>query len=173
MLAFNGSRFHNYDCAIEYAKKKSAKDSKAKAKKEKQDHAAAKRSLKDNDKSFQVKKTQKIFNYYIRLRDNSNPCISCGRFHSGQYHAGHYRTAGANPELRFDDRNCHKQCSTCNNHLSGNLVKYRIRLISKYGNKLVDWLEGPHEPKRYTIDNLKTIQKWFKRKTKRLENANT
>jgi hypothetical protein len=38
--------------------------------------------------------------------------------------------------------------------------------------KFVEYLEGPHEPKRYTIENLKTLQKWFKRKIKRMERDN-
>ena len=152
------------NCALELARVDAAK-------KEKKQHSAAKRKLKDEDRSFQLKKTQQIFNSYIRLRDDSSPCISCLRFHSGQYHAGHYRTVGANPELRFDDRNCHKQCSACNNHLSGNIVNYRINLINKYGVEFVDYLEGPHEAKRYTIEDLKEIQNIYKLKIKELESC--
>jgi hypothetical protein len=62
------------------------------------------------------------------------------------------------------------QIQSCNNHLSGNIVNYRINLLHKLGPEMVEWLEGYHPPKRYTIENLKTIQKWFKRKTRRLEN---
>ena len=149
-------------CAIELVKINAAK-------KERKSHAKSKKELKDNDRSFQLKKTQTIFNKYIRLRDDSLPCISCDRHHSGQYHAGHYRTVGANPELRFDDRNCHKQCSACNNHLSGNIVNYRICLTRKIGAQQVEILEGPHEPKRYTIPELKELQQEYKTKTKELE----
>jgi hypothetical protein len=149
-----------------------AKSRKQAVAKDNQSHAKKKRELKDNDRSFQLKKTQQIFNEYIRRRDRANSCISCCRFHTGQYHAGHYRTVGANPELRFNDRNCHKQCSACNNHLSGNIVNYRITLIRRFGVQFVEYLEGPHEPKRYTIENLKTLQKWFKRKIKRMERDN-
>jgi hypothetical protein len=155
-------RFHSIDCAI-------AKANKIKEAGDKKEHTAKKRKLKDEDRSFQLKKTQQIFNKYIRIRDRDDPCISCGRHHSGQYHAGHYRTVGANPELRFHEWNCHKQCSACNNHLSGNLVNYRISLIDKLGSEHVQMMEGHHPAKRYTIDNLKTIQRWYKRKIKRLE----
>ncbi len=165
MLKTNAGWFKDYDAMAKFGLEKARKD---KVKKEKKAHTEKKKELKDNDRSFQIKKTQQIFNAYIRLRDNAEPCISCGRFHDGQYHAGHYRTVGANPELRFDERNCWKQCAPCNNHLSGNLVNYRINLLSKFGVELVDFLEGNHPPKRYTIDNLKTLQKWFKRKTNRL-----
>ena len=149
-------------CAIELAKIK------LKAKLEK-DHRKRKRELKDNDRKFQIKKTQTIFNSFIRARDIKMGCISCGRNHNGQYHAGHYRTTGANPELRFCEDNCHKQCSPCNLHLSGNLVNYRINLIHKIGLDKVEWLEGPHEAKRYTIDDLKELQEFYKSKLRGME----
>jgi len=156
-------------CSIDCAGSKGLKKAKAeKVKEEKQAHTKAKKDLKDNDKSFQTKKTQRIFNSYIRLRDMALPCISCGRFHTGQYHAGHYRSVGANPELRFIPTNCHKQCSACNNHLSGNISNYRINLLCKIGEAAVAEMERSHPAKRYTIANLKTIQKWYTRKTKRL-----
>lgn len=165
MLKTNAGWFKDYDAMAKFGLEKAKKD---KVKREKKAHTEKKRKLKDEDRSFQLKKTQQIFNAYIRLRDMADPCISCGRFHSGQYHAGHYRSVGANPELRYLPSNCHKQCSACNNHLSGNISNYRIALIRKIGEASVTSLERNHPPKRYTIDNLKTIQKWFKRKTNRL-----
>ena len=172
MLKFNNSTFHSFDCATAYARKKSDRDAKAKVKKDKRDHTAAKRRLRDNDKPLQTKTAQIVFNAFIRARDRALPCISCGTTSPVKYDAGHYKTTKAYPELRFDERNCHKQCSKyCNVENSGNILKYRLGLIDRFDVGIVDYLEGPHEPKRYTIENLKTIQKWFKRKTKRLENA--
>jgi len=92
-----------------------------------------------------IKQAQQAFNEFIRYRDRHLPCISCGRHHEGQYHAGHFRTTGANPELRFNEDNCHKQCAPCNNHLSGNLIAYRPSLIAKIGQARFDALMGPHE----------------------------
>jgi hypothetical protein len=115
-----------------------------------------------------LKEAQIAFNAYIRARDNDLPCISCGRNHNGQYHAGHYRSVGANPELRFDESNCHKQCAPCNNHLSGNIVEYRIRLVDRIGQAELDRLEGPHEPKNYTIDDAKEIKAKYAKKTMEL-----
>ena len=112
---------------------------------------------------------QAAFNKWIRLRDAHLPCISCGRHHQGQYHAGHYRTVGANPELRFEPLNVHKQCAPCNNHKSGNIVEYRINLVSRIGQDAVDWLEGPHEPKRYTVDQLREIKREYTRKAREIE----
>jgi len=112
---------------------------------------------------------QKAFNKYIRLRDKHEVCISCQRLHSGQYHAGHYRSTKAEPSLRFVEENCSKQCSPCNTHLSGNIVDYRINLINKIGLERVEWLEGKHEPKYYRIDDLKAIRDKYREKAKLLK----
>lgn len=149
-------------CAIELAK------TKRQAKLDKE-HRQAKRKLKDEDRSFQVKKTQTLFNKFIRLRDRSCPCISCGRFHTGKYDAGHYRSVGAHPELRFVEDNVHRQCHPCNTRLSGNLVNYRINLIAKLGYEVVAGLEGPHKAQNYTIEDLKKLQELYKLKIKELE----
>lgn len=127
-----------------------------------------KTKVRDNDRGYWLKQAQAAFNAFIRVRDEKEPCISCGRHHDGQYHAGHYRTVGAHPELRFDELNCHKQCSVCNNHLSGNLLEYRISLIKKIGQGAVEVLEGPHDPKKYSIDDLKAIKKEYDQKKKDL-----
>lgn len=150
------------NCALELVRLSAAK-------KEAKVNREAKRKFNDGDRSIHIKKTQQIFNRYIRLRDCNDPCISCRRHHAGQYHAGHYRTVGANPELRFDERNCYKQCAPCNNHLSGNIVNFRIALISKFGDRFVADLEGPHKAKKYTIPELKELQELYKSKIKELE----
>ena len=120
-------------------------------------------------KGDHAKEAQTAFNRFIRLRDEAQPCISCGSYHTGQYHAGHYRSVGSTPELRFEEDNCHKQCSVCNNHKSGNLINYRINLIKKIGLQRVEWLEGPHEPKHYTIEQLNEIKKHYRAKARLLE----
>lgn len=116
-----------------------------------------------------LKDAQAVFNQYIRLRDSGKPCISCQRHHSGQYHAGHYRSVGACPELRFEELNVHLQCSVCNNHKSGNILEYRINLIKKIGQDAVDWLEGKHDPKKYTIDEIKQIISIYREKVKQVK----
>ena len=127
-----------------------------------------KAKILDEDRSHWIKKAQTAFNKYVRQRDAEEPCISCGRFHNGQYHAGHYKSVGSSPELRFNELNNHKQCAPCNNHLSGNIVNYRPRLIEKIGLDKVEWLEGPHKPAKLSIDDIKAIEKKYKAKLKEL-----
>ena len=116
-----------------------------------------------------MKEAQTAFNAYIRARDAMRPCVSCGRHHNGQYHAGHYLSVGSSPALRFEELNVWKQCAPCNNHLSGNAVLYRRALVELIGVDKVEWLEGPHEPKKYTIDDLKAIKAEYIRKRKEIE----
>lgn len=116
-----------------------------------------------------MKEAQTAVNAYVRERDKELPCISCGRFHEGQWHAGHYLSRGAHPELALEQRNIHRQCAPCNTHLSGNQVKFRLGLIARHGVELVDWLEGPHEPKRYTIDELKAIRDEYRTRLRELQ----
>jgi len=128
---------------------------------------AAKERIKP--KGQYMKEAQTAFNAWVRERDAALPCISCGRHHQGKYDAGHYRTVGSNPALRFEPLNCHRQCSPCNTHKSGDIVNYRIELVKRIGADKVDWLEGPHDPKRYTIEDLKTIKADYLAKTKELK----
>lgn len=164
------------DCAFKLAVKERDKQRqkqvakvKEEAKKERKRLAAKKQSLKPISKW--MKEAQFWFNKYIRLRDKDLPCICCGRNADAdiQWHAGHFLTTGARPEHRFNEDNCHKQTSYCNNHLSGNVAEYRKRLIDKIGLERVEALESDHEPKRYRADDLKAIIETYKAKCKELE----
>ena len=156
----------SYFCNIEHATKHGYKN---KEQGRKIKHREQKKELKSNDRPFREKQAQAAFNAYIRERDYSLPCVSCGRNHNGQYHAGHYRSRGAHPELRFEELNCHKQCAPCNNHLSGNISNYRPALIKKIGLDKLDWIEGPHEIVKYTCEELKEIELLYKQKLKELQ----
>ncbi len=153
-------------CALSLAVSKRGKAEKAAQVKERRETKAKLTKLKS--KSQWAREAQAAFNSYIRARDADKPCISCGRHHQGQYHAGHYLSVGARPELRFEESNVHKQCAPCNNHLSGNIVMYRIALIKQFGLELVDWLEGPHEPRRDTVDTLAALKAHYAAKTREL-----
>lgn len=140
-----------------------------KVKREKKEYQEKKLKLKP--RAEYLKEAQAIFNKFIRMRDAKEPCISCGRYHEGQYHAGHYRSVGSTPELRFNELNCHKQCSVCNNYLSGNAIEYRRGLVAKIGIDQVEWVEGKHEPNKYTIDEIVQIKKYYQQKIKDIENG--
>ena len=172
--------FCSHVCAIEFARERSAKAAARQAAKRKADNSKVERLAKSELRQrkmevksvgYWMKRAQSAFNAWVRERDRDQPCISCGRHHQGQNHAGHYRPAGSNPELRFEPDNCHKQCAPCNSHLSGNLTKYRQALIAKVGLERVEWLEGPHEPKRYRRDDYQAIESEYKAKLKEINGS--
>jgi hypothetical protein len=115
-----------------------------------------------------LKEAQVAFNRYIRTRDAAEPCISCGRFHTGAYDAGHYRSVGAQPAIRFNEDNCHKQCVPCNQHKGGNVIEYRLRLLQKIGPERLAFLEQDHPAVKYTIEDAKRIKALYRDKNKQL-----
>ena len=154
-------------CAMIDAPRHEPKARKALADIERKDIKVRKEKLKS--RADHMKDTQQAFNAWVRARDAALPCVSCGRHHQGKYDAGHYRTVGSNPALRFEPLNCHRQCSPCNTRLSGNIVNYRIELVKRIGAEAVEWLEGPHEPKKYTIEELKAMTADYRAKTRELK----
>lgn len=150
---------------VERARKKSQakseRENKAKRK-------ADKERIKSTAKLRQ--EAQAAFNAWVRERDSDKPCVSCGRPNDGlhQRHAGHYRSVGAHPELRFDPANCHAQCSQCNNYLSGNLVAYRAELVNRIGLAEVVRLETSAGPAKYTRDDLTEIKAGYHRALREL-----
>lgn len=153
-------------CAIEYTNKQNAKKDALKRTQSRLETIKKKNAIKSITEY--AKDAQTAFNAYIRKRDEHLPCISCGRIGGCQFHAGHYRTTKAAPQLRFNEDNCHKQCAQCNNHLSGNITEYRINLVKKIGNDRVEELENNNAIKRYTKDELVEIKNIYKIKYKNL-----
>ncbi|KAB8150996.1 recombination protein NinG [Raoultella ornithinolytica] len=168
----------SYECACIHGKaandsakaEKQRKEKKRRLEEEKADRQRqTERRIAVKPLSYFIKQAQHAFNEFIRYRDRDLPCISCGRHHDGQYHAGHFRTTGASPELRFDEDNCHKQCSACNNHLSGNLTAYRPALIAKIGHARFDALMGPHALPKLTKDDYIRIRDEYRAKLRDLK----
>lgn len=161
-------------CAIAFSKRKAEEKRK---KQEKSDRLAASKRMRERKEALKsrsdwLKEAQKAFNEFIRLRDKDLPCISCGRYHEGQYHAGHYRSVGACPELRFNEDNVNKQCSVCNNHKSGNIGDYRLGLIEKIGLERVEFLERKdHPPLKLSVEEIKELIKVYRAKVRELKNA--
>lgn len=123
-----------------------------------------------------MREAQKAFNSYIRVRDQNAgySCISSGRlldWSGNQVDAGHYRSIGSAPHLRFDERNCHAQTKMDNRFLSGNAVDYRIGLIARIGLQAVESLEADNEQRKYSIDDLKQIKEKYKTLCSKLKNT--
>jgi hypothetical protein len=162
------------DCAVVIARDKQEKKRKSLASIERREIRVRKEKLKS--RADHLREAQAAVNEYVRLRDAHLPCISCDSMPNdsdlitgSRWDAGHYRSVGACPELRFEPLNIHRQCVKCNRNLSGNAVEYRIRLVLRIGAETVAWLEGPHEPRKYTVEEIKTIKAEYRAKTKELK----
>lgn len=151
-------------CSIPCAIKQAFKDKEKIEQREKRKKLEATKTLKDYLKEAQIE-----CNAYIRLRDKGEACISCGRYFRGKDQAGHYRSTGAAPQLRFNEDNIHSQCVSCNMHKSGSGIEYRINLIKKIGLERVEALENNNSPALFTIEKAKEIKKYYREKRKQLE----
>jgi hypothetical protein len=118
-----------------------------------------------------LKRAQTAFNGFIRARDAGKPCISCGRALGSEpntYDAGHYRSVGSAPHMRFVEDNCHGQCKHCNNHLGGNHVEYRKGLIGRIGARAVDLIEADQTTRKYTREGLEEMARHYRAQTRQL-----
>ncbi|WP_434706679.1 recombination protein NinG [Pseudomonas sp. D4-18] len=172
-----GQRVCSQACAILDAPTNQANQEKARkslAQVERREIKVRKEKLKS--RAEHLREAQAAVNEYVRLRDAHLPCISCDStpndndlMTGSRWDAGHYRSVGACPELRFEPLNIHRQCVKCNRNLSGNAVEYRIRLVLRIGADQVAWLEGPHEPRKYTVEEIKAIKAEYRAKTRELK----
>ena len=158
----------NAGCRLDYAQGVRAKEAEKEFNKQTKE---MRKNLNENSLSFWAKKTEEKCNEYIRLRDNDQPCISCGTMsQSVKYDAGHYIPVGRSKALRYEETNIHKQCSkNCNTSKSGNLIAYRKAMVKKYGAEHVEWLEFDHPTPRRRIYDYKQIYEHYKAKIKELK----
>jgi len=123
-----------------------------------------------------MREAQQAFNEYVRTRDQAagHLCISSGKpldWSGNAVDAGHYRSVGSAPHLRFDERNCHAQSKQDNRFLSGNAVDYRIGLIARIGQEAVDALEADQSVRKYSVEQIKGIKTYYRAKTRELKRA--
>lgn len=123
-----------------------------------------------------MREAQQAFNEYVRTRDQAagHLCISSGKpldWSGNAVDAGHYRSVGSAPHLRFDERNCHAQSKQDNRFLSGNAVDYRIGLIARIGQEAVDALEADQSVRKYSVEQIKGIKAYYRAKTRELKRA--
>ena len=159
------------ECGAEIAAKKMAKIKREEAVKVRRADKVKREKLKT--RSDWTKEAQIEFNKYVRFRDAGRGCISCGSACGegaigGSGDAGHFRSRGSAPHLRFDERNCHLQCKHCNRYLSGNVADYRVGLVERMGLDAVLTLEADQTPRKYTIPELKSIKKHYAELAKQL-----
>lgn len=159
-------------CGLAIKDVNQAKARKSLAQVERREIKARKEKLKSRGEH--MREAQQAFNEYVRTRDQAAGylCISSGKpldWSGNAVDAGHYRSVGSAPHLRFDERNCHAQSKQDNRFLSGNAVDYRIGLIARIGQEAVDALEADQGVRKYTVDEIKAIKATYRAKTRALK----
>jgi hypothetical protein len=169
--------FCAWGCAIAHGKalaeKKKVKVKAVSDKAARVKHNADKERVKT--KAKWLSDLQVIVNLYVRLRDKHESCASCykGPEWGGQWQAGHYYSRGHSSSLRFNLNNIHKQCSVCNNHLSGNIGQYTPKLINKIGQHRFDYLTAHKSDIRYyDVEWIKRAIKIARKGVKRIKSRN-
>ena len=81
-----------------------------------------------------------LFSKYIRMKEASNGyvrCVTCGKLDKWQdADAGHY-VSRDKWATKYDERNCHCQCKSCNRFKSGAGADYAVFLVSEYGQDVL------------------------------------
>lgn len=164
-------------CIAPYAE---AEEAKAQRKAQKQAIAAARveraidRRRREKLKTNGERKSEAqvaLNKWVVHGRDKDQPCISCGRFHQGMNHGGHYRSRGSAPHLSLDPRNVHRQCAPCNVYLHGNLINFRLGLVGRYGLAYVEELEADQEPRHHSGADYDAIKAFYTQELKKLKGA--
>jgi len=117
-----------------------------------------------------VASLDKVFSQFIRLRDTPGGigrCISCQKVITYKdCDCGHYINR-KHMTTRFDEKNCHAQCRSCNRFDEGNMQGYRRGLIAKIGEKETDLLEvKKHDTSTIGVFELELLIKIYKQKVK-------
>lgn len=147
---------------------------KAKKKKDKPLPLFDKAGIKVRRRTDYVKKLDKVFSLYIRLRDampgGCFRCVSCGQIKPfAQADAGHYYSR-RHMSTRFDEDNVHAECRACNRFKADHLIGYRENLIRRIGQMRFDKLEWKsRQAKHWTDFELKELIRYYSALVEKLE----
>ena len=169
----------NPACLAEWAKM-------GREKKEDDKFKAKKKEFNLNDVRYQHSLTQPVFNRlrvkeeieWFKSRGIEPVCISCSKPNM-DWCCGHFKTRGAQGNLRYDRKNTFLQCNRyCNMGLSGNIYGnkntrgYIQGLKDRFGEsgaqEIIDYCESETGPKKFTGKELEQMRKEFNIELKKL-----
>lgn len=176
----NNAYFCDTLCATEYAYANKEVGKKIK-------HKAQKKKVQTENTSHQHKLTQTAFNRmrvlqelkWFKDRGLEPTCISCNKPNM-DWCCGHFKTRGAQGNLRYDEKNTYLQCNRyCNMALSGNINGnktsrgYISGLSERFGDKqarlIIDYCETNTSPRKFTGEELKALRVEFNKQIRELE----
>lgn len=142
-------------------------------------HTERKKDFKLHDVPHQHELTQPRFNLMRRLEEVAYyqhmglepECISCGRTNT-PWEGSHLKPVGSHSEHRYEPKNVHLGCHTCNQYKSGNPEGYTKGLARRYGDYeaflIIDKLEQ-RKVRKWTGEELVAMRKEFNKKIRKLE----
>ena len=82
-------------------------------------------------------------------------CVSCGKNdHWSNMQGGHF-ISRTSTKWRYDERNIHPQCPSCNLYKSGNLIPYTLYMEEMYGTDFVtEMIRSRSKPTKMVRDNI-------------------
>jgi len=122
-----------------------------------------------------IKECQALVNRYCRLRDirAGKGCITCDAPYregfGGLFDAGHWRSVGSAPQLRFFTSQIRLQCTKCNRFGAGRAVEFRRALVAERGEEWVQSVEAMNAPRHWDTDYLRRLKAVMTKRIKRLE----
>ena len=139
-----------------------------------------------NDVKYQHSLTQPVYNRlrvleeieWFKSRGLEPECISCGKKNM-DWCCGHFKTRGAQGNLRYDKNNTFLQCNRyCNLGLSGNISGdkntrgYIQGLFDRFGEKraqeIIGYCETETSPRKFTGLELESMRKEFNKEIKKM-----
>jgi len=127
----------------------------------------------DSERATRMEATKKACHLYIRTRDKDKPCICCDLPLGEEFHAGHFKRSNSFGAIKFNEDNIHGQRVDCNTKFGGDRGKYEYNLRNRIGNEkvndLYEKITNGTRVYKYTIDELKDIEKHYKDMLKTLQ----
>ena len=123
------------------------------------------------------KALDRIFGQWVRRSaaghmETAN-CITCGKpgrwDDTDHFNAGHFWKR-QHQSTRYDPRNCHFQCVSCNHHRGGAEAEHAAYILKTYGKEVFDELEQRHRQiKKWRADEIESLIAYYKQKIKELD----
>ena len=137
--------------------------------------ALKKRKADIKPRSKWLAECQAIVNRYVRILalSREHGCYTCGatpaQKFGGTYDAGHFRSVGSAPHLRYWIPQIKLQCIPCNRHKGGMALAFRRALVVDHGSEWVERLEGMQDIAKFSVAYLARFKVVMGKKLKRLE----
>ena len=120
-----------------------------------------------------IKRLDRIFSLYIRLRDADKKgictCITCKKkYHYTELDAGHFLSR-RHFSVRYDEQNVFSQCRYCNRYNAGQQFIYSIELEKKQKGLSKKLLKKSKQTQKFTINDLEEMINLYQEKVESLK----